>query len=179
MPVPHAAGVLIALGGLPGTGKSSIAREFARCHGAMHLRIDTIEQALKRSGLVAEEIGPAGYVVASAVAEDNLRLGRVVVADSVNPLAITRQAWRNTASRAGASIIEVEVRCSNVDTHRHRIESRVADIDGLKLPTWQDVQRRHYEPWHDEHIVIDTATLTVDACVQMLEQHLRATMMAR
>lgn len=179
MPVPYAAGVLIALGGLPGIGKSSIAREFARCHDAMHLRIDTIEQALKHSGLVAEEIGPAGYVVAYAVAEDNLRLGRVVVADSVNPLAITRQAWRDAAGRAGAPIVEVEVCCSDVEAHRHRVESRKADIDGLKLPTWQDVQRRHYEPWSDEHIVIDTATLSVDACVQILEQHLRAAMMAR
>lgn len=179
MAVPQAAGVLIALGGLPGTGKSSIAREFAGRCGATYLRIDTIEQALIRTGFVAEEIGHAGYSVAYAVAEDNLHLGRVVIADSVNPLAITRQAWRDTASRAGAWIIEVEVRCSDVEAHRHRVESRKADIDGLKLPTWQDVQRRHYEPWSVEHIVIDTASLAVDACVQMIEQHLRAAMMAR
>lgn len=177
--VSQADGILIALGGLPGTGKSSIAREFANRHGAMHLRIDTIEQALMRTGFVAEDIGPAGYVVAYAVAEDNLRLGRVVIADSVNPLAVTRQAWRATASRAGASIIEVEICCSDAAEHRRRVESRKADIDGHRLPTWQDVLSRHYESWSDERLVIDTATLAVDACMKMLDQHLRAAMKAR
>ncbi len=38
--------VLIVLGGLPGSGKSSIARELARETGAMWLRIDFIEQAI-------------------------------------------------------------------------------------------------------------------------------------
>ncbi len=39
--------MLIALGGLPGTGKTTIARELARQLGAVHLRIDSIEQALR------------------------------------------------------------------------------------------------------------------------------------
>jgi predicted kinase len=177
--MPHMAGVLIALGGLPGTGKSSIARELASRYNAMHLRIDTIEQALIRAGLVTGDIGPAGYSVAYAVAEDNLRLGRMVIADSVNPLAVTREAWRAAARHAGASIIEVEVCCSDMTEHRRRIETRTADIDGHTLPTWHDVQKRHYEPWSGERIVIDTAELPVDACVQMLEQPLHTAISAR
>jgi predicted kinase len=169
----QAAGVLIALGGLPGTGKSSIARELAVRHGAVHLRIDTIEQALRRAGLA---VGPAGYVVAYALAEDNLRLGRMVIADSVNPLAVTREAWRASAYRAGARVVEVEVCCTDVAEHRHRIESRLPDIDGHVLPTWQDVVDRRYEPWTDEHIIIDTARLALDACVKMLDQPLRTVM---
>ncbi|WP_119024667.1 MULTISPECIES: AAA family ATPase [Burkholderiaceae] len=38
--------MLIALGGLPGTGKTSIARKLSRELCAVHLRIDSIEQAL-------------------------------------------------------------------------------------------------------------------------------------
>jgi predicted kinase len=172
-------GVLIALAGLPGTGKSSMARELARRHGAMHLRIDTIEQALKRAASISGKIGPEGYAVAYALAEDHLRLGQVVIADSVNPLAITRDAWRDAATRAGAVIIEVEVCCSDSVEHRRRIESRIADIAGLVLPTWQDVQDRAYESWNRERVIIDTAGLSVEACVDLLDKPLRVAMSAR
>jgi predicted kinase len=58
---------LIVFGGLPGSGKSSIARELARDTGAMWLRIDCIEQAIRESGVVAGSIDDAGYRAAYAV----------------------------------------------------------------------------------------------------------------
>jgi predicted kinase len=78
--------MLLIFGGLPGTGKSTIARLLAARLGAVWLRIDSIEQALIRAETVTRhDIGPAGYLVAYAIAADNLRLGNVVIADSVNP----------------------------------------------------------------------------------------------
>jgi predicted kinase len=46
--------MLIILGGLPGTGKTVIARELARQLGAVYLRIDSIEQVIRdfRSALM-------------------------------------------------------------------------------------------------------------------------------
>ena len=37
---------LIVFGGLPGTGKTTLAKAIAGEHAATYLRIDTIEQAL-------------------------------------------------------------------------------------------------------------------------------------
>lgn len=155
-------GLLIALGGLPGVGKTTIARLLAGKLAATHLRIDTIEQALLRAGSLAQ-IGPEGYLAAYALAADNLRLGHIVVADSVNPLPITRETWHATAKEAGARWLEVEIICSNAAEHRVRVESRRADIPGHLLPDWETVVRRSYETW-------DTADLRIDACLLAAEQ---------
>jgi predicted kinase len=49
--------VLIITSGLPATGKTTIARELAREIGAVHLRIDTIEQAVVRAGAGNRPLG--------------------------------------------------------------------------------------------------------------------------
>jgi predicted kinase len=146
--------VLIVLGGLPGVGKTTIARELARQLGGMHLRIDSIEEAIRQSGVVAVSLDDAGYRVAYAVAADNLRLGRTVIADSVNPWPITRDAWRAVAERTAVPAIEIEITCTDLAEHRRRVEARALSDGG---PTWQDVVTRDYRPWHGPHVVIDTA----------------------
>jgi predicted kinase len=85
---------LIVFAGLPGTGKSSIARGLAKQLGAVWLRIDSIEQAIRESAIAPGSVEDAGYRAAYAVAEDNLRLGRDVIGDSVNDWMLTRNAWR-------------------------------------------------------------------------------------
>jgi predicted kinase len=161
--------LLIILGGLPGAGKTTLARALARVTGATHLRIDTIEQALIDTGLAGsrEDIGPAGYVVAYRLAADNLRLGRAVIADSVNPIAITRDAWRGVAVEAGVRAVEVEIVCSDAGEHRRRVEGRRSDIPGLVLPTWERVLARHYEPWAGAARV-DTAGRGARECLREL-----------
>lgn len=48
-------------GGLPGTGKTTAAKEFATRRSALYLRIDEIEHAITMS--VGSDIGTAGYAV--------------------------------------------------------------------------------------------------------------------
>ena len=164
--------MLYIFGGLPGAGKTTLARYLARELKAVHLRIDSIEQALRHAG--GPPNGPVGYIVAYRVAVDNLRLGLSVVADSVNPLQITRAAWRDAANQAGASHVEIEVICSDPAEHRARVESRAADISGLRLPTWDDVRAHIYEPWQSPHLVIDTAGQTPPQSLAALKQALGA-----
>lgn len=164
---------LIVFGGLPGTGKTTLARAIAEEHSATYLRIDTIEQALRSSGVLAGgEVGPAGYLVAYKVAESNLLMGRTVVADSVNPLAVTRDAWRQVAASSSSEIVEIEIVCSDVTEHRRRVEARSADVPGLALPSWRDIVERNYEPWERSHIVLDTAGCTIVEALKELRSRI-------
>ena len=160
--------MLIVFGGLPGTGKTTIARELSSQLGAMYVRVDSIEQSIRDCGTMAQPINDAGYRVANAIADDNLRLGRTVIADSVNPIQLSRNAWISVANRAQVRVAEVEIICSDLLQHRQRVETRQSDINGLRLPTWEEVISREYEPWDRQHIVIDTAGRRVAESVEEL-----------
>jgi predicted kinase len=163
--------MLVILSGLPGAGKTTIARELATRLAAVHVRIDSIEQALRQAGLRVEG---EGYRVAYAVADDNVRLGRTVIADCVNPWPLTRSAWRLVAERAGVEAVEVEVICSDGVEHRRRVESRTADLQGHTPPTWSAVLARDYHAWDRERLVVDTAYLDVDGSVRAILAAIRS-----
>ena len=148
--------------------KATIARELARQLGAVHVRIDSIEEAILDSGILSSPINDAGYRVGYAVAADNLRIGRTVIADSVNPIPLSRDAWVEVANRAQVSAVEIEVFCSDTKEHQHRVETRISDIPRSRSLTWQEVVSRDYRPWSREHIVIDTASRTVEQVVTIL-----------
>jgi predicted kinase len=163
--------MLIVLAGLPGSGKSTLARTLAREIGALWLRVDSIEQAIRASG-VAEALDDAGYRVGYSIAEDNLRLGLTIIADSVNPWMLTRNAWRDAGLRAGARVVEIEIVCSDAQEHRRRVEARPSEIPGLILPDWEKTIRRDYRPWDRERIVIDSAGRSVGECVTLVRSFL-------
>jgi predicted kinase len=158
--------MFIIFAGLPGTGKSTIARDLALRLGAVYLRIDTIEQAVRSAGVA--DVGPAGYVTAYQLAADNLRLGRTVIADSVNPLQITREAYRRVAFEAGVGLLEVEIVCSDLGAHRRRVETRRIEVEELAPPTWNEIRAHHYERWDRPHLVLDSASLSVAESVDAI-----------
>ncbi len=164
--------MLIVIGGLPGVGKTTLARLLAARMGAVYLRVDTIEQAVVRSGLTRHPVGPVGYVVGYALARDQLQQGLTVIADSVNPLDVTRDSWLSVARDLGVPAVEVEVVCSNPVEHRERVVHRAVDIPDLPLPRWQDVLDHDYQPWNRDHIVVDTAGESPDESFRRLVQAL-------
>ena len=157
---------LFIFSGLPGTGKTTLSKRFAQTIGAVHLRIDTIEQGLR--DLCGIKVEGEGYRMAYRIAADNLQLGMNVIADSCNPIELTRHEWEQVADNNGAEFINIELVCSDESEHRRRVESRMADISGLKLPTWNDVMNREYHTWTKNRIVIDTAGQSESECLKAL-----------
>ncbi|WP_424950113.1 AAA family ATPase [Deinococcus sp.] len=158
---------MIVFSGLPGSGKSTLARRLARHMQAAYLRIDSIEAALLNA--TGRPAGVEGYAVAYALAADHLELGLSVVADCVNPLEVTREAWATVAAEASCPLLNIEVVCSDPSEHRRRVEARhsgsATHAGRWRPPTWAKVQAgaHEYAPWVSDRLLLDTAAGTPDA----------------
>ena len=165
--------LLVVVGGLPAVGKTAVCRallgERPMTPPMTWLRVDSIEQALRRSGEMAPDMpGGAGYYAAAAVAGDVLSTGGDVLVECVNPLPITRRLWERTALDAGSRLLQVELVCSDREEHRRRVEQRVSDIEGLVLPDWRDVLQRDYAPWPEADLRLDTGRLEVTGAAELI-----------
>jgi predicted kinase len=164
--------MLIEFCGLPGTGKSTLARALARQSQAVLLRIDEIEAGMRRSGLPAEQTGIAAYSVAHDLAASHLARGMLVIVDAVSPVEDARAAWRGVAAEQGVAHLIVETVCPDLDEHRRRVENRANDLRGHRLPVWEQVRERaaEYQPRTDDRLVLDT-TQDVDRCARQVADY--------
>ena len=161
---------LIVTAGLPGSGKSSVAYGLARALRAPVLSVDPLEAAMWRAKIPKAMTGIAAYVVAEAVAEENLQFGLTVIVDAVNPVEAARATWVRLAERQKAVLTFVECCCSDLAVHRQRIERRVRGIAGMPEVTWERVEQRRaeYEPWTMDRITLDTSKEDSDTLVRRL-----------
>lgn len=151
--------VLIAMAGLPGSGKSAVATELARARRCAVLSVDQIEAAMWRGGIDHEQpTGLAAYVVAEALAREQLLLGYDVVLDAVNDVEAARDQWRSLAANAQHPLLFVEVLCSDRREHRRRLASRRRGIAGFPEPTWESVVAREagLSEWRDARVRVDS-----------------------
>jgi predicted kinase len=151
---------LYIFSGLPGVGKTTLGKKLASHLNSAFLRIDTVEQALR--DFCSFKVEGEGYRLSYRVAKDNLQIGNDVIADSCNPIQLTRLEWQEVANSADADFINVEIICSDSIIHKQRVESRSSNIPNLVLPSWQEVIDREYHEWNEERVVIDTANSTVE-----------------
>ncbi|GLI25977.1 kinase [Agromyces rhizosphaerae] len=158
---------LIAMAGLPGAGKSTIAEVLGGRLGAPVVSVDPIESAILRAGIAAEQpTGLAAYLVAETIAEGVLASGRTVIVDAVNAVESARLQWRDLAVRCGVQLRVIEVVCSDEELHRDRLVSRTRNLPHLDEVTWRAVEQsvEGYQPWAGPAAALPRVTLdTVDA----------------
>jgi predicted kinase len=147
------------MAGLPGSGKSAVAEDIGRALGYAVLSVDPVEAAMWRAGLSRDQpTGLAAYVVVEVLAAEQLALGHGVVVDAVKDVDAAREQWRGLAVRTGSVLRFIEVRCSDEQEHRRRLEARQRGIDGFAEPSWASVQDRRagFDSWLDDRLVLDS-----------------------
>lgn len=166
--------MLIVISGLPGTGKTTLAAALARHLMAVHLSVDTVEDALLRCGLERGwTTGVAAYEAAGAAAQQNLVLGSTVVVDAVNDSEAARQVWRDAASRSGVEVRFVLLVPPASSEHERRLRARERGLEHVPEPSWSQVAERAeaYEAWRDQPVEV-SADEPVERLVRLLEQEL-------
>jgi predicted kinase len=142
--------LLIAMAGLPGAGKSTVAEVIGNRLGYAVLSVDPIESAILSAGIDSDQpTGLAAYLVAEAIADAALANGQSIIVDAVNAVDPAREQWVTLARKHGDSLRFIEVICSDTDVHRQRLEARDRNLSHLEEPTWHAVEQSldEYAEW--------------------------------
>ena len=174
---------LVVVGGLSGSGKSTVAAALAARTGFAHLNSDVLRKRLAgvaatdRPGasLYTPEQNARTYRALYDGAAAALAEGHGVIVDATFQRHVDRDRARAVADAAGVPLLFVECRCDE-DELRRRLAARTAHGDNPSDADW-DVylrQRARYEPYlaaDADHLAVDTTRADV---VQTVESRLRA-----
>lgn len=156
---------LIVFAGLPGTGKSSLARALARELRAAYLDKDTIKDCAMRLAAemkleqAAQLAGALSYELLVDLARDNLTVGLPVVVDSPAAYQLFRDKIKALARALRADLKLIECICTDERMLRERVELRGRDLPAYRTRDWvtfrQDQGR--FERLTDPRLIVDTA----------------------
>ncbi len=145
---PHPGLSLILFSGLPGCGKTTLARSLARHFGIPLFAKDRLQSALRRDAL-ATRSGPQGYRLILDLAGEQLELGVSAILDGVFPKAGFRGEAERTARRAGARFLPIHCFCSDETLWQARMQQRTRYVPDWTPVGWEEVLRlrAEFEPW--------------------------------
>ncbi|MGN6762620.1 MAG: AAA family ATPase [Leifsonia sp.] len=152
--------MLVAMAGLPGSGKSTIAEILAGRLGATMISVDPIEASILRAGIDSDQpTGLAAYLVAETMAEQVLQSGHSVVVDAVNAVEPARLQWRDLAERCGVKLRVVETVCSDAELHEERLAKRTGLVAAYAVEQNTD----EYDEWRGACGTLPRVTLDTSA----------------
>lgn len=156
---------LIVFAGLPGTGKSSLARALARELRAAYLDKDTIKDCAMRLASqmkleqAAQLAGALSYELLVDLARDNLTVGLPVVVDSPAAYQLFRDKIKALARALRADLKLIECICTDERMLRERVERRGRDLPAYRTRDWETFQQDQgrFERLTDPRLIVDTA----------------------
>lgn len=161
---------VVLVAGIPGTGKSTLAESLARYLRTPIFSMDWMMGSLVLADAVTDENAYAvvELQLTAAVAR-HVQLGIDVIVDEAGHTVEARERWRELTERLGGVFVGVECVCSDERLHRERVEGRSRGIPGWHATVpWVHVERMRglWEPWEEDHLVLDSAVETPDSSVK-------------
>jgi predicted kinase len=152
---------LILFAGMPGSGKTTLARMVARHLCLPVLSKDRVQRVLRDHHLAAENTGD-GYYLILDMADEQLELGVSVILDATFPLDHFRMVASEIAVRHKAKFCPLYVTCSDDNIWRERMTDRAQYIPGWRPVGWDDVlrMRDYYQPWDNNAVILDSMNTT-------------------
>jgi predicted kinase len=172
---------LVLVGGLPGTGKSTLAMAASQATGWTLLRSDAVRQQLipggpptpstrdYGTGRYQREYVDAVYAELLRRCEPQLRRGHTVVLDASWARRSWREAARQVGVRTGAEMIELQCQVPPVVADRRMVgRARDAGDPSEATPAVAHAMASSFDPW-PESTVVDTAAPVADVLRTVLE----------
>ncbi len=162
--------MLILVCGLPGTGKTTIAKAVSQMVGATMLRTDVIRKEMLEKNTYTEKERDAVYENMLVIADEKLRNGENCVLDGTFYKKSLRDAAGKIAKKNGSNFHIVEC-LLHEDIVKKRIISRKNDASDADFGVYKKA-RRNFEPIKEKHVVIDTSKDTKD-CVDKIMKEIK------
>jgi predicted kinase len=123
--------VLIVFGGVPGSGKSTVAEHVGDRLGVPVFALDWLLGALTPFGMRHHpDLMGIGNELLTTLAYRELCAGRSAILDTTSEDPTDRARWASLATAAGAAFIPVVCVCTDEALHRGRVERRTRGIPG-------------------------------------------------
>jgi predicted kinase len=126
--------LVVQMHGVPGSGKTTIARELSGRIGALVLDKDVIKTALMDAGMTFEDAGWPALVAHYEIADMLLRQGHSVILDNPVAWSSVQERSRGLAERHGARYVLIECVCTDSRTLARRLASRPALASQARAP---------------------------------------------
>lgn len=147
---------IIIIGGVSGTGKSTLAKELSKALSIPAFSKDELEAAVSRKGLCNnKDTKNVGYEILFTLVKNQIENNNSAIIDFIASKQRVKELWPGLLS---SNFKYIECTCSNLDIHKQRIESRNRHISGWYELTWNDVlkTKKAFQPLQENHLILDS-----------------------
>ena len=161
--------MLILFAGLPGTGKTTLARAYSEAIGAVHLNSDVLRRDLGLMGDYRPEAKAHVYTNLLARAREALLQGKTVVVDSTFYKAAIRQPFLELANACKIPVYWIETTASET-VLRQRLSRPRLDSEA-DFAVYETI-RAQFEPLPKDKLTIHTDEEDLVAAVAKISKYI-------